>query len=61
MLEMCLSGENNGIVHFSGRPEGHREIDYSVRYETVFAFRVNKFLSFIKFFLILKPFLILTN
>jgi len=58
---MCLSGENNGIVHFSGRPEGHREIDYSMRYEGLFASRVNKFLSIIKFLLILNPLLILTN
>ena len=61
MLELYLSGENNEIVLFSSRPEGHLEIDYSVRYETVFASQVNKVLSFIKFLLILKPFLILTN
>ena len=46
MLEMCLSGENNGIAYFSGRPEGlPGDIDYSVGYETVFASRVNNFLS----------------
>ena len=60
MLELYLSGENNEIVHFE--PAGLRvEIDYSIRYEGLFASQVNKVLSFIKFLLILKPFLILTN
>ena len=61
MLELYLSGENNEIVLFSSRPEGHLEIDYSVRYETVFASRVNNLLIIFIFLLILKPFLILTN
>ena len=47
MLELYLSGENNEIVLFSSRPEGHLEIDYSVRYETVFASQVNNFLCII--------------